>query len=545
MGQAVAGANLEDKYFLQKVKLGRGSFGTVWRAVERRSGNVVAMKQLDKATLPRRGVKREDIVREIDMMKACNHENITQLFDTFEDASTISLALEYCDGGDFGDKVKERGMMLPEAECADWVRQMCSAIKAMHAKNICHRDIKPDNFMVKTREGGITLKLSDFGLAIPLPKGKMLSEKCGTPAFMSPEQHNLPNRSRGYAFPADVWAAGISMYMVMFGGKHPFMTDRGALDNKLLLEGELDFRESPGGGFFNFAIIGQPKVRYSEAARLVCKGMVDPNPSTRLNADAALRIDWLAQAWGPGGHPVGQPPGQPPPPRPTQMPEGYPPPGHAQPVPTAPDLRQLREENKILKQRTEEQQKTFENWQMQQQQGQQQLMWQMMAMQQQQTAMPDQTKLQKRKTTPFPQEQVPEDPERLDNKVAKCVLSTGLQCRYYSNTYKWLPSVVEGFNEDDSTFNLNSRPHAQPHRIAPPASGVASPSTAWPQGTVVFYYSTSANTWIPGCVVSFNESDTSYNLDVRDHADIERIRARVGSKPFPSDDANQQHVVGL
>merc|ERR1719199_710104 len=102
-------------------------------------------------------------------MQAAKHVNITQLHGTFEDNQSIYLALEYCDGGDFGDKVKERGMGLREEEAADWMAQICAAIAALHTKGICHRDIKPDNFMV----AGDTLKLTDFGLALFLPRGKL------------------------------------------------------------------------------------------------------------------------------------------------------------------------------------------------------------------------------------------------------------------------------------------------------------------------------------------------------------------------------------
>jgi len=117
MGQAESGAaggnaKVEDRYYKQKIKLGQGSFGTVWRAVDRTNERVVAMKELNKAEMPKRGVTRDDVKREVELMKAVKHENITILYDTFEDREFISLALEYCDGGDFGDKVKERGMNL-------------------------------------------------------------------------------------------------------------------------------------------------------------------------------------------------------------------------------------------------------------------------------------------------------------------------------------------------------------------------------------------------------------------------------------------------
>eukprot|EP00971_Amphidinium_carterae_P302852 6017548-Amphidinium_carterae.2 len=83
-----------------------GSFGIVWRAVDRQSKEVVAIKQMDKALLTKRNIRRSDVEREITMMRACEHINITQLIDTFDDERYISLALEYCEGGDFGDKVK-------------------------------------------------------------------------------------------------------------------------------------------------------------------------------------------------------------------------------------------------------------------------------------------------------------------------------------------------------------------------------------------------------------------------------------------------------
>merc|ERR1719326_1519882 len=84
------------------------------------------------------------------------------------------------------------------------------------------------------------IKLADFGLAIILVKGKLLTEKCGTPAFMAPEQMDI-KKSRGYSHSVDVWAAGITMFMLMTGGKHPFVDSAGQLDEKRLSEGGLDF----------------------------------------------------------------------------------------------------------------------------------------------------------------------------------------------------------------------------------------------------------------------------------------------------------------
>lgn len=288
MGQA--SGKVDDHFFLQKVKLGEGSFGTVWRAVDRQSKETVAVKQLEKASMPRRGVRQQDIENEIQVMRAVEHRNVTKLLANFEDSENIWIALEYCDGGDFGDKVKERGATLLEHEAADWMRQILDAIKALHISGICHRDIKPDNFMVH----GDQLKLADFGLALFLPAGKIASEKCGTPAFMSPEMHRLPRYSRGYTNLCDVWAAGVTMYMVMTGGKHPFLSEGSQreqqLDERKLHSGALDFSATESG-FFGFAAGSL----WCEAAKGLCRRMVEPEMTRRATVQEVLTHPWLAK----------------------------------------------------------------------------------------------------------------------------------------------------------------------------------------------------------------------------------------------------------
>lgn len=284
MGNAL-GVNLEDRYYLQKVKLGEGSFGVVWRAREKSSNAIVAIKQIDKNKMLHRGASREDVLREIEMMKTCKHPNVTELYDTFEDSTYISLALEYCDGGDFGDKVNERAKDLQEHEAAEWARQICSAIEALHSKEICHRDIKPDNFMMANEQ----VKLCDFGLAVKLKPGELCRVRCGTPAFMAPELLKLPNTD-GYGHLVDMWAAGITLYMLICGGKHPFIAHDNSFNEQLCYSGKLDFSAHDGFQFLRGA--GRPP-KFSEAPRVLARKMVEPDANKRISARFALEDPWL------------------------------------------------------------------------------------------------------------------------------------------------------------------------------------------------------------------------------------------------------------
>jgi len=206
-----------DIYHIEDEKLGQGSFGKVWRAIDKRSSEFVAIKQLAKN---RPGKRQVDSRHEVDMMQRVLHEHILKFIDMWEDATDIYLVLEYCDGGDFSHKLKfcpEQPTGPCEPVVAHWLYQICSAIRALHAAWIVHRDVKPGNFMLCR---GV-LKLADFGIAMVLPRpDAMLFQRSGTPGFMAPEQL-VPPGGVGYSLPVDMWAVGIVLHMMLYGGRNP------------------------------------------------------------------------------------------------------------------------------------------------------------------------------------------------------------------------------------------------------------------------------------------------------------------------------------
>jgi len=561
---------LEDKYFLQKVKLGQGSFGVVWRGVDKESGNTVAVKQMDKAQLPRRGVKREDIEREVSVMKVLHHENVLRLFDFCEDRQYISFVLEYCDGGDFGDKVKERAATITEEEAGSWMKQILRSIQALHCKDVCHRDIKPDNFMVSKNQ---EIKLADFGLATILQKGKLLNEKCGTPAFMAPEQMNI-GKSRGYNHSVDVWAAGITMFMLMSGGKHPFVDPAGKLDERRLQDGVLDFA---GQGLLGYFV---QQGGFTEGSKVFCRKLVNPRSADRMTADQALQDSWMR------GITVSQRRegdvtrrhSDAPRAKPTMEGGGYhgaappaaagadsggwnnvnnfvgwifgedhnKPPningdteqvkadihGRLQAVSSQLDVLQHRDtkgmqkENVDMKNRIQELEREQSTLR-------------------QQLEKADAKKRQRASAGPTPREYQQRDDRvtRRETDVygkapitsinAACSsgkLSPFLKVRYNSaSANRWLPASVERFNESNGTYDLDIRPQADAINISPDPN--VKMFEAWPEGTLVAYQSSTAGRALDAVICSYVEGtggiNGTYNLDVRECADCDRIRPRA------------------
>jgi hypothetical protein len=112
-------------------------------------------------------------------------------------------------------------------------------------------------------------------------------------------------------------------------------------------------------------------------------------------------------------------------------------------------------------------------------------------------------------------------------------LAAGTRCSYLSSSRAgFIDAVVQGWNEEDFTYDLDVRPHARLEHICPPLTGrLASPAEAWAPGTLVEYWrGTENDERLSATVLGFNQGEQgepdTYDLDVREHAPIHRIRAR-------------------
>ena len=200
--------------------LGEGSMGRVFRAVHTRLGRQVALKILRPShTRDPQLVQR--FFQEAQAVNRVSHEHIVEIFDFVEDpaAGAVYCVMELLEGEPLSS-VLGRGA-LPLAQVQRVALQTCDALEAAHRVGVVHRDVKPDNLFLSTRDGTDFVKVLDFGVAKlltqPSVSGTVDGTLIGTPTYMSPEQAaGLPVDVR-----ADVYALGTLLFE-MLTGKPPF-----------------------------------------------------------------------------------------------------------------------------------------------------------------------------------------------------------------------------------------------------------------------------------------------------------------------------------
>uniref|UniRef100_A0A6B2L876 non-specific serine/threonine protein kinase n=1 Tax=Arcella intermedia TaxID=1963864 RepID=A0A6B2L876_9EUKA len=152
---------LED--FEIKQKLGQGAFGEVWLAVDKFTGNKVALKQMHKQFIISKG-KKEHVTNEKKLLNRAKIQNsrfLLTLYTSFQTINDIYLAMEYCPGGDLREFLEAIGS-LEEEEAKLWFAEMIIAVHSLHKLGYIHRDLKPDNFLIDAKGH---IKLGDFGLS--------------------------------------------------------------------------------------------------------------------------------------------------------------------------------------------------------------------------------------------------------------------------------------------------------------------------------------------------------------------------------------------
>ncbi|KAM3582073.1 Protein kinase of the Mitotic Exit Network [Umbelopsis sp. WA50703] len=190
--------------------IGRGQFGSVYRALNLKNGEVVAVKRVkidDENILA-------DIMREVVMLKAVAHPNVVKYHGFIQKSGYMNIVLEYVENGSLLSTLKAFGA-FPEKLVASFGIKILSGLEYLHANQVVHCDLKAANILT-TKTGDV--KLTDFGVSLNLKiKESDTGRVAGTPNWMAPEVIEL----RGASVKSDIWSLGCTL-IELLTGKPPY-----------------------------------------------------------------------------------------------------------------------------------------------------------------------------------------------------------------------------------------------------------------------------------------------------------------------------------
>jgi serine/threonine protein kinase len=222
-GDPLLGTTLGDSYRIVRM-VGEGGMGRVYEARHTRLGN----KRFAIKMLHAEYARQPDVVarfqREAEAASGITHPNIVDVYDVHNTEDGLPYMVgEFLEGEEFGDFL-ERSGKIPVPLAVRIVRQLCRALGAAHARDVVHRDMKPENVFLVGNPERPTVKIIDFGISkVGDAGGTALTRTgmiMGTPAYMAPEQA----RGDKVDLRADIYALGGILYRALTG-KKPFDGD--------------------------------------------------------------------------------------------------------------------------------------------------------------------------------------------------------------------------------------------------------------------------------------------------------------------------------
>ena len=218
--RAPAELNIPD-YEVEK-ELGRGGMGAVYLVRHKRTGEPAALKvMLAKVAVSERARKR--FMREVKITYVLRHTNIVEFYDQGSTGGLFYFLLEFCEGGNVDDLMKRRGGRLSLGEAGPIMLQALEGLAFAHQKGFVHRDLKPQNILLKGSKGNWTAKVADLGFAKNFEQAGLsgytaTGSYAGAYPFMPREQ--VTNFK--YVEPvSDVWAMAATLYN-MLTGRYPY-----------------------------------------------------------------------------------------------------------------------------------------------------------------------------------------------------------------------------------------------------------------------------------------------------------------------------------
>eukprot|EP00798_Chlamydomonas_sp_ICE-L_P022122 gene22122-29182_t len=204
---------LSDRFTIGE-ELGRGAYGQVYKGMDLKSGEPVAIKQIALGGVANGNL--QSVMGEIDLLKTLNHSNIVKYQGSFKSRTHLYIILEYMENGSLANVIRPNKYgTFDEAVAALYTTQVLAGLQYLHEQGVVHRDIKGANIL-QSKEG--VVKLADFGVATKLGelednRGELQQHVVGTPYWMAPEVIEMTQVTSA----SDIWSVGCLIVELLTG----------------------------------------------------------------------------------------------------------------------------------------------------------------------------------------------------------------------------------------------------------------------------------------------------------------------------------------